>query len=172
MHCPNCGTKTSTEHRFCRACGLGLEKFALLLAEQLPVGETGRAQAEELARLAVLGRRVESWATAAVGTLIALLVGAVFYGIVVKLIIGKGEVVAGLFFLCLILQGLVSVGLIVYREHLKEKMQKKEKLGEHLEPLPAGGKAAGRLLPESRFEPVPSVTEGTTELLTVKKGRR
>ncbi len=172
MHCPNCGTKTSTEHRFCRACGLSLEQFARLLAEQLPAGDAGRAQAAELARLAALGRRVESWATAAVGTLIALLVGVVFYGIIFKLIIGKGEVIGGLFLLVLILQGLVSVGLIVYRQHLREKMQKQEKLAGRLEPALAPGGAAERLLPESHFEPVPSVTEATTEPLTLKNSRQ
>ncbi|HXC70860.1 MAG TPA: zinc-ribbon domain-containing protein [Pyrinomonadaceae bacterium] len=29
MYCPNCGTKTSANQNFCRACGLGLEKIAL-----------------------------------------------------------------------------------------------------------------------------------------------
>ncbi len=36
MYCPNCGTKTSADQNFCRACGLGLEKIALSLNEQLP----------------------------------------------------------------------------------------------------------------------------------------
>jgi predicted amidophosphoribosyltransferase len=36
MHCPNCGKKTNTEHKFCRSCGLPLEKVAQILAEQLP----------------------------------------------------------------------------------------------------------------------------------------
>ena len=36
MYCPNCGAKTSIDQNFCRACGLGLEKTALSLSEQLP----------------------------------------------------------------------------------------------------------------------------------------
>jgi hypothetical protein len=105
-------------------------------------------------------------------TLVTLLVGAIFYAVIVKLIIGKGEVIAGLFFLVLILQGLISVGLVVYREHLKEKMGKKEKLAEFSEPALPRGAATDKLLPASHPEPVPSVTEATTELLTVKGSGR
>ena len=36
MFCPNCGTKSSADQNFCRACGLGLETIALALNEQLP----------------------------------------------------------------------------------------------------------------------------------------
>jgi hypothetical protein len=166
MHCPNCGTKTSTEHKYCRACGLGLEKFALLLAEQLPDGEAGLAQAEGLARLAARSRWVENILTAALFTFIACLVGVILYGIVGKLIIEKGQVLGGLIFLFVILLGLGSVGLVAYREHLKEKMQKR------LEPQLPAAETTGRLLPDdSRFEPVSSVTEATTELLSVEKNR-
>ncbi len=39
MHCPNCGAESSARQKFCRACGLSLERFAQLLAELLPDGE-------------------------------------------------------------------------------------------------------------------------------------
>jgi hypothetical protein len=164
MHCPNCGTKNSTGHKFCRACGLSLEKFALLLAEELPAGELGRAEAEELARLAARERRARFWVTAAGLACIALVVSVVLYGIIFKFIIEKGEVVGGLIFLSVILLGLAFAGLATYNESLKEKMRKR------LKPALPQGETTGRLLPDgARFEPVPSVTERTTELLTVKK---
>jgi hypothetical protein len=33
MHCPDCGSEALADQRFCRACGLSLERFAQLLAE-------------------------------------------------------------------------------------------------------------------------------------------
>jgi hypothetical protein len=166
MHCPNCGTKTSAEHKFCRACGLELEKFALLLAEQLPAGELGRAEAEGLARLAARERRTRFWLTAAGLACIVLVVSAVLYGIIAKLIIEKGEVVGGLIFLFIILLGLVFAGLATYNESLKEKLQRRH------EPTLPRGETTGRLLPDgARFEPVPSVTERTTDLLSVENKR-
>lgn len=33
MHCPDCGSDALADQRFCRACGLSLERFAQLLAE-------------------------------------------------------------------------------------------------------------------------------------------
>ena len=89
MHCPNCGTRTSSEHKFCRVCGLALEEFAVKLAEQLPAVAGGREWAEELARLAARGRRVVFLLNAAAVTFISLVVGVVLYGIIANLIIEK-----------------------------------------------------------------------------------
>ena len=36
MHCPNCGSEAPMEQKFCRSCGFGLGKVALLIAEQAP----------------------------------------------------------------------------------------------------------------------------------------
>ncbi|MBO0862801.1 MAG: hypothetical protein J2P21_30750 [Chloracidobacterium sp.] len=36
MHCPNCGAKAPPGQKFCRAGGLGMERFAELLTELLP----------------------------------------------------------------------------------------------------------------------------------------
>lgn len=55
MYCPNCGTKTSTDQNFCRSCGLGLEKIALSLNEQLPtkVDLTLQQRKERLEKMGV-----------------------------------------------------------------------------------------------------------------------
>ena len=36
MHCPNCGSEAPMEQKFCRSCGFGLGKVAMLIAEQAP----------------------------------------------------------------------------------------------------------------------------------------
>jgi hypothetical protein len=167
MHCPNCGKKSSMEHKYCRNCGLGLEPFARALAEQLPAEACDPAQAELLARLSARQRRVELLLSGATLAFLAAVVGAVFYGIVAKIIIEKGQVLGGIAFLAVILLGLVSVGLVVFNESLKEKLAKRHAPDEA---LPQSG-PTGKLLPESRFEPVPSVTERTTELLAVEELR-
>src|ERR1044071_1753877 len=45
MLCPNCGTKTTTEHRFCRNCGMNLEPVSRALAAHLSQGGTSAARA-------------------------------------------------------------------------------------------------------------------------------
>jgi hypothetical protein len=33
MHCPGCGVQASADQKFCRGCGLGLEKFSDLMTD-------------------------------------------------------------------------------------------------------------------------------------------
>ena len=42
MYCPSCGQATSTEQKFCRSCGLSLEKVAESVAEQRPATELSK----------------------------------------------------------------------------------------------------------------------------------
>ena len=42
MHCPACGANASPDQKFCRACGLSLERVPGLLAEQLQKAENGQ----------------------------------------------------------------------------------------------------------------------------------
>ncbi|HEX2271961.1 MAG TPA: zinc ribbon domain-containing protein, partial [Pyrinomonadaceae bacterium] len=88
MFCPNCGAKTSIEQKFCRACGLGLEKIALSLTEQLPSrpDEKLMSQKERLERLGV----------AALSVFGAGLLGIILWGIVYKIMIVQGKFLAGL----------------------------------------------------------------------------
>ena len=163
MHCPDCGAKTSPEHRFCRSCGLSLEPFARLLAEHLPAETEGGAEAGELARLMARQRKVERWLGIALSVFIGSIVLGILYGIVAKVIIGKGQLLAGLVFLTVILLGLASVALVAYRETLKEKMEKRR-------PAELQGEgAATRSLPDARFEPAASVTDRTTDLLAARR---
>ena len=55
MYCPNCGNKNAEGQKFCRSCGLGLEKIAQSVSEQLPTVTVKNLQerTEKLERLGV-----------------------------------------------------------------------------------------------------------------------
>jgi hypothetical protein len=157
MYCPNCGTKTSKDQHYCRACGLGLEKIALTVAEQLPtkVDPGLQAQKERLEKLGVAALSVF-----ALGSL-----GFVLYLIIQK-IISKGDlltVFGMLGFLIMVVCGLASVFLFAKAKDVSEKSTKRQQ--QNL----ASDNQTKELLSEGHFEPVPTVTERTTELLTVEK---
>lgn len=155
MHCPNCGTKTSTEQKFCRSCGLSLDEFARMLTEQLP---------EARARLLERQQRIEHWLGRVSGALVAMFVCALVVGVIWGVIM-RGQILSGLLLLAFIIGAVASLSLVYYNEALKEK------LGQSAAPDPALPESAptGKLLSESHFDPVPSVTERTTDLLAVEE---
>ena len=157
MFCPNCGAKTSIEQKFCRACGLGLEKIVLSLNEQLParLDESLLSQKERLERLGMVLLSVFG-----VG-LLTLLV----YGVVYKLMLTQGKWLGGLALLGFIIMagcGLLSAILFAKAKEVQESVGKRRV--QKVEPTPTK-----ELLTEGHFEPVPSVTDRTTELLFVEK---
>lgn len=164
MYCPNCGAKTSTEQKFCRSCGLGLEKIALSLTEQLPtrVDEHQLSQKERYERLGV----------AALSVFGAGVLGLILYGIVYKLMVTQGKLIAGLGFLGLIIMlgcGLLSTILFAKAKEAEQaagKRQISDAKVANVSPTPTK-----ELLTEGNFEPVPSVTDRTTELLAVEKSK-
>jgi len=162
MHCPNCGKHTSSEQKFCRSCGLGLETFARLLGEQLEA-EAIVPSRPEAAALRERQRRVERWLGGAALTLVALLVGLTLFAIVYGVIIRQGQWLQGSVFALLVLAAATALGLVFYNESLKEK------LAASPAPPPAPGETTAELLPEARFEPASSVTERTTELLAAER---
>ncbi len=157
MYCPNCGTKTSIDQNFCRACGLSLEKTALSVSEQLPakVDQSLQAQKERLEKLGVVALSIFG-----LGVL-SLLV----YGIGIKLI-DKGVlgILAMLGVLIMLVCGLGSVILFARAKELDEKSTRRPQQN-----LSNGSGSTKELLSEGHFEPVPTVTERTTELLAVDK---
>src|SRR3712207_6114222 len=100
MFCPNCGAAAAAgEQKYCRACGLGLGKVPALIAEQLPAGALDHASPEEVARLLRRKRRVER-TLAGLGVVGgSILVVSIILKIIFQLIIGKGQVLEGSFFL-------------------------------------------------------------------------
>ncbi|MCA1557101.1 MAG: hypothetical protein LC731_01015 [Acidobacteria bacterium] len=166
MHCPNCGKETAADLRFCRTCGLNLEKIAELVAEQLPVKRDSDSVESGKEKWQPLAERVG---------LFILLSGAVIFFlsicwvIVTKIIIAKGEYVTGTIFL-VILIALVLGGSLLGFSNSSSDSKKNPRVSSTPDPLPEV-KSTDRLLAEPELEPVPSITERTTELLTVEEKR-
>ena len=159
MYCPNCGKPNSAEQRFCRSCGLSLEKVVESLTEQLPAIDLDRKLQERK-------RKVDRWLNISGGTAVSIVVASVLWGISYEIIIKKGEVLGGSIFLAFIV-GLVLVALLaVYRDSLEKASVKRKSSQTN---LPQAEDTA-RLLGSSG-EVMSSVTESTTELLTTERER-
>ncbi|MBV8858499.1 MAG: hypothetical protein JOZ02_16315 [Acidobacteria bacterium] len=158
MLCPNCGTKTTTDHKFCRNCGMNLEPVSRALAAHLA---HGGAAAARLAREA--DRRNVKRLTG--GLLAGVLV--VLFGMLLMLLPGKGFQLLGLI--------AAILGLVYSLASITSTLRRMgDASAEALPPaLDHTAPGIGRLLHEQTFEQVPtSVTDHTTELLNVEvKGR-
>jgi len=135
-----------------------LEKTLQSLADQLPALELNQELRERQ-------RKVDRLINIVAGSAISIVVGAVVWGIVYEIIIVKGHLISGLVFLLFIV-GVILFGLLsIYGESLRKKADTR-RLEDPQQQL---GENTGKLLPESHFEPLPSITERTTELLTKRK---
>jgi len=158
MYCPNCGKTNSAEQRFCRSCGLSLEKVVQSLSEQLSAADFDKTLLEQQ-------RKLQRWITIIAGSTISIVVGGVMWGIIYEIMIVKGEVLVGSAFLAFLI-GLVLFALLnIYKESLVKTSGKRRTTQPR---LTQEGENA-KLLPETYFEPISSATEHTTELLMVEE---
>ncbi len=160
MYCPNCGKTNSEEQKFCRSCGLSLEKVVQSLVEQLPATDVDKNLRERQ-------RKVELWAKIFGTGVVSIFALVVLWGLIYQTIIVEGKWAVGLGFLAFIL-GVVAFGLLMlYRESLLKASKR---------PLPKPESSppadTAKLLPEPSFEPIPSVTERTTDLLSADRKER
>lgn len=158
MYCPNCGKQNSADQKFCRSCGLGLQKVAQTLTEQLPTKFDLSLQQKK--------ERYEKLGVIALSIFGAGVAIPFLYGIFYKMMWTQGRITAGLGTLALVLvlaSGLISVILFAKANEVKETPADG--------PLPREvANDTAELLPE----PVPqtpmfSVAEQTTELLSDPK---
>lgn len=158
MFCPNCGSKNSTQQKFCRSCGLSLEKTAQSLVEQIPakIDQSLERRKKKLERFGFI-------ALSGVGV---VGVGALSYMIIFNMMLAQGKILGGLALLTIIICGLLAVFFFNYANFLKEtavknRLQPPEEMPEYETPA--------KLPNDSYLEPIPSVTERTTELLYVER---
>jgi hypothetical protein len=157
MYCPNCGKETSVDLNFCRACGLGLEKIAQSLADQFPttLDQNQQQLKEKFQRKGMIALSIFG-----LGILSMFL-----YGVVYKVMIVQGRVFEGA--VLLLLMTLVSSGLFAVYQFAKaneigEASKKRREIGANETPT-------SKLISEGYLEPVPGVTERTTDLLLVER---
>lgn len=162
MYCPNCGNKNTQGQKFCRSCGLGLEKVEQSLNEQLPT-KANKSLQERKERLEHLG-------VAALGVFGLGILGFTLYSALSKLMLTQGKVLAGLAMLGLVIMmgcGLLSVILFAKANELKEASTKRQSGRAEI----PSDNTTGKLLVD-HAESMFSVTEQTTELLDIEKSRQ
>jgi predicted lipid-binding transport protein (Tim44 family) len=156
MLCPNCGTTTTTEHKFCRSCGMNLEPVSRALAAHLSPGGAAAVAAREARR-----RATNRMAKGVVSGIAVVLFGM----FVMSVIPGNAFKVFGV---AAALIGLVSVLASIVSALRTAADLVVEPAPRSLDDAAAAAKT-GRLLHETTVEPVPSVTERTTDLLGVER---
>jgi len=160
MFCPNCGANNSTEQKFCRACGLNLEKSTESLIEQIP-----SAQSANLLRHEKAIERFGNFALGGLGVVGLISVTALLFSLVTQLIVSGTNIYTGLLLISFFVFAILSLIFVIFNETLKEK---KAKVNHTLTNELTAAKNTGKLLEEKSFESAASVTENSTELLYAK----
>ncbi|HEV8486477.1 MAG TPA: zinc ribbon domain-containing protein [Blastocatellia bacterium] len=173
MHCPSCGTEASTDQKFCRLCGLSLDRFAQLLAEELPSGvDPATAAAIDKDQRPERMAKVGLWGITVLAIGGGALVALIAYKIVATFIIEQGEIFVGVALLLVLLGVAMAVAALGYADALR-----KFKTRNTDEVESSKGRAVPLALPRHESSPESnitagianfislSVTEGTTELL-------
>lgn len=161
MFCPNCGANNTTEQSFCRSCGLNLEPTAESLLEQIPSAESANLLRHE--------RNLQKFgdiAMAGLGLVLLTGVGAIIYVIFNQLIWSGKNIFAGVLFIGFIIFAVLTLAYVILKEDLKER---KQKTNPALANKTGGPRDTAKLLEEKPFEPIPSVTENSTELLFAER---
>jgi hypothetical protein len=157
MYCPKCGTLASEDSQFCRICGLSLPLHLQLLTYQRLVNEPEEVPAGSEERLQ--GQRHQIFhrvflTLTMIGALFVVVNGVQFFYLWVAS-------------LALLVAGIVGVTLSTDVPYLfyPRKFPKPSSLSQHGE---LEHTHTSSQLPEGRSQPVPSITDRTTDLLVPK----
>jgi Na+/melibiose symporter-like transporter len=160
MLCPNCGTKTTNDHKFCRNCGMNLGPVSQAVAAHLSGGGATAAAAAAERAAARRARR---------GMAKGLFVGVIVFmlGMLMGFLPGAPFKAVG----AMITLISVVFSLVVVLSTLRRSAAE-EDAAPAPPHLPEAAPGTGRLLHEGRIRPASSVTDHTTELLGVEVKER
>jgi zinc ribbon protein len=148
MFCPNCGAKTSVEQKFCRTCGLGLEKIALSLTEQLPTRADDSPASEK--------ERLERWGLAALSVFGAGVVALLLFFIVYRMMFLEGKILNGLALLGMMIMGACGILAVILFAKAKEVEESAGKRRIQQKDAAVAATSTKELLTEGHLEPGPA----------------
>lgn len=164
MFCPNCSADNKIEQNFCRSCGFNLEDSAKSLVAQIPAAGNEDLLAEE--------KWLEKFGSIAgkgFGIVLLIGIGAIIYAIITSMILSGKNVWVGILLVFFVIFAALLEVYVFFNEDLKER---KEKLKWQPQKELAAPKITGKLLEEKPFEPIGSVVENSTELLSIENKTR
>src|SRR6185369_14840585 len=157
MHCPNCAAKASGEQKFCRSCGLSLEKVHQLLSEELSTAEL---------HIQNKLRRFEHWRNVAGLATFATFVVVLFVVLIREITInfgtGSSDFYSALIGLVFFLGVVMAMSFAAYSAYLRQKIGNR-RMPQAAAPTDAAPTA--KLPPEAAGVEQSSITEHTTKIL-------
>lgn len=162
MYCPNCGIEASLSQKFCRSCGLSLEKVPLLLGEKLSVADPAELSDQHVESLKVRQRKIDHWLSLTGYGFISLTIISVITGIVYLVVNKNMPLLPGIVILLCLLGGAIAAFFAIYSDFLKKMLAENDPPKSRA--LPLTEIAAKHPFQASREELI-SVTEHTTKSL-------
>ena len=164
MFCPRCGSKNSTEQKFCRSCGMNLEQTAVELAGQF--GSDHEISTRSIDRFF---NSLGKFAFGGFATVLVIGLGFLLYTILSRFILNGSQIAFGVFLFLFVVFAALSLVYVIYNESKKDR-----KVERRVDPLVLERSApdTGKLLTESSELPIPSVIDDTTDLLHIEARTR